>query len=130
MLALAPSLLWTACVTPFEVGFFSLLALDTLWYANRAVDGLLLLDVALHFLIAYPDPHTGRLVRSLPRIATRYALSWLLVDLLAALPSEPLLHLALANFEPSALLGLPSLDLPTRRVTRLAAHRAVRRYRR
>ena len=118
VIAVAPCLMWTVAVTPFEVGFLSL-AVDELWYANRAVDGLLLLDVALHFFVAYREPRDAKLITSLPLIASRYASSWLVVDVLSCVPLELGVRLLAAS-----LLGLPPHEpLPSHAATfcRLAA---------
>ena len=107
---LGPAMLWSASVTPFEIGFLPF-AFNSLWHANRIIDLILFLDLCLQFIIGYREHPSqgGRLITSIPRIATRYATSWLLVDLTSALPFELFVRLsaaaALSSDATTALTG-------------------------
>ena len=117
VLGLAPALVWTACVTPYAVGFLDF-RLDGVWYAERAVDAILLLDCLLAFFVGFrQSPARGtQAVLSLRRIATRYACTWLVVDALSMIPHELVLRLALASILPretsGSALALAVFDVP------------------
>ena len=47
-------LFFIATVTPFEVGFLSM-KVDPLFYINRVVDAVFIMDIVLNFFLAYRD---------------------------------------------------------------------------
>ena len=64
---LGPAMLWSASVTPFEIGFLPF-AFNSLWHANRIIDLILFLDLCLQFIIGYrehPSQGGGSSPRSL-----------------------------------------------------------------
>ena len=89
------AVLFTATVTPFEVGLLTA-RVDALWVVNRAVDAVLLADVALRLVRPFRSPRHegGRWVRDRRRIVRRYLCSWLALDLAAAMPVETIYQLS------------------------------------
>ena len=86
------ALIFTAVVTPFEVGFIDLPKerwTDPLFLANRVVDLIFISDMVMQFFLMYPttdikDPAGERWVADHGRIARRYLTSaWFLVDLVS-----------------------------------------------
>lgn len=81
-------LLWTAVVTPFEVGFLAT-NIDALFFINRLIDLCFLKDLVLNFRLAYFESTGGRtLVTDLKKIAHRYLKGWFWVDLVSIIPFE------------------------------------------
>ena len=100
-LAFTSSLLFTALITPVEVGFLSdVTALDALFFANRFVDLIFLLDMIQTFFLPFVDSRNGgTVVRNKRLIAENYLKGRFLVELLSSYPAE-LIDLA------SSLFGL------------------------
>uniref|UniRef100_A0A7N0ZSR0 Potassium channel n=1 Tax=Kalanchoe fedtschenkoi TaxID=63787 RepID=A0A7N0ZSR0_KALFE len=78
---------YTACVSPFELGFLeepprALSILDNL------VNALFAVDIFLTFFVAYLDSDTYLLVDDHKKIAWRYAKAGLILDLVSVTPSE------------------------------------------
>lgn len=96
------ALLWTAFVTPFEVGFQTPAGpgsdrpVGALFVCNRFVDAIFLIDMCLQFFIPYRESQTkgGMLVFDNRKIALQYVRSWFTLDLLTAVPFDVLLTLA------------------------------------
>ena len=83
------AIVYTAIVTPFEISLVeSMDATNPTLIFNWITTALFLIDIVLNFCAPYhlPANRGGRLVRSHRLIAKRYLKSWLLFDLLAALP--------------------------------------------
>ncbi|MQL96094.1 hypothetical protein Taro_028770 [Colocasia esculenta] len=81
-------LLWavySSFFTPLEFGFFRGLP-EKLMLLDVAGQIAFLLDIVVHFLLAYRDAQTYRMVYEPTRIAKRYAKSGLVMDLLGCLP--------------------------------------------
>lgn len=85
---LSLGLLFTALVTPYEVALLEP-ALDGLFYANRAVDLIFLVDILLNLVLVVDEPSSelsrlGRTwITSPSRIALRYLRFWFVVDAVA-----------------------------------------------
>jgi hypothetical protein len=77
------ALIFTAIVTPYEVGFIRSSNVDTLFVLNRLVDFLFLIDLVLQFVIMVP-PHAGssntRWVDDPNSIGARYLRGWFPLD--------------------------------------------------
>ena len=83
-------LLFTALVTPVEVGFLDVeCCLDPLFWINRVVDGIFVVDIGVNFFLAFYDEDKGSmLVKSNYLIARHYLRGWFLVDFLSVIPYE------------------------------------------
>ena len=89
------ALLFTAIVTPFEVGVLHALPLeesltDPLFWLNRVVDIIFLMDIVLQSFIAFQEPveNGGRWVYNNWRILGHYARGWMLLDVVTAVPVD------------------------------------------
>ena len=51
------ALIYTSVVTPFEVGFLETKLWTTLFYVNRTVDVIFIIDIVLQFFIMYEEHH-------------------------------------------------------------------------
>ncbi|KAJ6764948.1 POTASSIUM CHANNEL SKOR-LIKE [Salix koriyanagi] len=83
-------LLWavySSFFTPLEFGFFRGLP-ENLFLLDIAGQIAFLIDIAVHFFVAYRDPHSYRLVCSHKLIAIRYLKSRFLIDFLGCLPLD------------------------------------------
>uniref|UniRef100_A0A7N0V7E4 Potassium channel n=2 Tax=Kalanchoe fedtschenkoi TaxID=63787 RepID=A0A7N0V7E4_KALFE len=81
-------LLWavySSFFTPLEFGFFRGLP-KRFFLLDIAGQFTFLLDIAIHFFLAYRDPHSYRMVYSHKLIAIRYLKSRFFVDLLGCFP--------------------------------------------
>jgi len=92
----AAALLFTAAVTPFEVGFLPAptTALEPLFIINRLVDLVFVLDVFFQFFIMVPiEAKVGQAIgkqeweMSPRRLAERYCKGWFGLDVISILPS-------------------------------------------
>lgn len=91
------ALIFTAIVTPFEVGFLPAPTdADTLFIINRVIDLTFILDMGLQFVLMYrnaggedADDEGGETAweMSLRRIVMRYIRGWFVIDVLSILPS-------------------------------------------
>ena len=93
--AMAIALLFTASVTPFEVGVLSTVPLsqmgrDPLSWVNRVVDTLFIVDTVMQCFIAYQEPleRGGGWVTDNWKIMRRYATSWMPLDVVTAVPVD------------------------------------------
>ena len=88
------ALLFTALVTPVEVGFLPLskTAMDPLFCVNRLVDLVFIIDMGVSFFTMFRvEKQQGLMMLAeweyrLPMIALRYLKGWFAVDLLSILP--------------------------------------------
>ncbi|KAL5815414.1 hypothetical protein ACOSQ4_026055 [Xanthoceras sorbifolium] len=76
---------YSSFFTPLEFGFFRGLPKD-LFLLDIANQFAFLIDIVVHFFLAYHDPHSYRLVYNPNLIALRYFKSRFLVDFLGCLP--------------------------------------------
>lgn len=83
------ALLFTALVTIYEVAFLEG-GLNTLFWINRCVDCIFLVDLVLQFFMMYYDEEDDIWVMDQNRIALTYLKSWFLVDLFSILPFDAL----------------------------------------
>jgi len=100
-IAIALCLVYTALITPFEVGFLETHA-DVLFCINRVIDSFFFLDMVLQFVLI-ADPRSSGLTAASgflssetehdynsPRaVAMRYLQGWFLLDLVSLLASIP-----------------------------------------
>lgn len=99
-------LLFTATVTPFEIAFLSpdadgtlsdeekkalsktIPIEDPLYWINRVVDLLFMIDMGVNFFLAFFDEDEGQWVFVNKRIVLRYLKGWWIIDLVSILPYE------------------------------------------
>jgi hypothetical protein len=81
-------LIFTACVTPFEVCFMESNGFDGLFIINRLVDCGFILDMALQFFTAYRD-EDGNIVDDHALIVARYMKTWFWFDAVTAVLPIP-----------------------------------------
>ncbi|KAK4265137.1 hypothetical protein QN277_026226 [Acacia crassicarpa] len=80
--------LYTAWVSPFEVGFLKEPVTQPLSIVDNVVNGFFAIDIILTFFVAFLDKASYLLVDSYRRIALKYTSSWLFFDLISTIPSE------------------------------------------
>lgn len=101
-LATASAMLWTAFVTPFQIGFLEPLEspASALSILNRLVDVVFIIDMILTFFIPYREsPHRGGMwTFDNKKIAVRYLSSWFVLDLTTSIPLD-LIMVATASTE-------------------------------
>jgi len=87
------SLLFTATVTPFEIGFLEP-SLNALFFVNRCIDSIFFVDICLNFFVSYRNSaeQGGQWVSDKRKIVLRYLHGWFLIDLLTSLPIDVLLY--------------------------------------
>ncbi|KAH8054803.1 voltage-gated potassium channel [Aureococcus anophagefferens] len=86
-------LLYTSIVTPVEVGFggAEVRPGTGLFWSNRVIDAVFVMDIFVQFDLAYLDEHRGNmLIRSRKQIAKRYVQSWFIIDVLSSVPIDVL----------------------------------------
>ncbi|KAK8551040.1 hypothetical protein V6N13_119533 [Hibiscus sabdariffa] len=77
--------LYSSFFTPLEFGFFRGLP-ENLFILDIAGQIAFLVDIVLHFFLAYRDPQTYRMVYKSTSIAIRYLKSNFIIDLLGCMP--------------------------------------------
>ncbi len=82
-------LIFTAIVTPFEVGFLTP-KFDGLYVVNRFVDSGFVADMFVNFFLGYFDEEQATMVWSHKKIARKYLLGWFPIDLVSILPFDTL----------------------------------------
>ena len=84
-------IIFTAVVTPFEVGFIRLSPYSSpLFIFNRIVDCLFAIDVCLNLNLMFFDELEGRWVANRRRIAERYLLGMASIDIVSTIPFDTL----------------------------------------
>ena len=111
-------LLFTAFVTPFEVGIGLTTKIDALFIVNQVVNLVFILDIIFQFFLPVPDVRhdapSGELVRDHGFIAKKYIKGWFLLDVVsvrtisrtAAAAQQPPAH-SPPSFLPPHLQVLP-----------------------
>mmetsp|Transcript_6134 Transcript_6134/g.18516 ORF Transcript_6134/g.18516 Transcript_6134/m.18516 type:complete len:721 (+) Transcript_6134:93-2255(+) len=97
---IAVSVLYTAVVTPAEVGFMGS-GSDWLFIANQAVNAIFIVDMVLQFFTAYQLPNQDW-VRDHRKIVIHYISTTFAVDLIASFPYDLLVEI-LGKSSPTAL---------------------------
>ena len=83
------TLCFTAVVTPAEVAFVNTPSVNVLFFVNRFVDAIFIVDLFLNFFVAYLDDERGNiLIKNRMLISQKYLKSWFVVDLLSAIPFD------------------------------------------
>ncbi|XP_042487714.1 potassium channel SKOR-like [Macadamia integrifolia] len=77
--------IYSSFFTPFEFGFFRGLP-NNLFILDIAGQAAFLVDIIVHFFVAFRDEQTYRMVYNRNRIALRYLKSGFLVDFIGCLP--------------------------------------------
>lgn len=81
-------LLWTATVTPFEVGFLST-TVNGLFWCNRVIDVCFFKDLVMNFNLGYFERTGARtLITDRYQIAMNYLSGWFTIDLISIIPFE------------------------------------------
>ena len=86
-LGLIVCLVVTMILTPFEIAFLNVTFNHPLWWLNRLIDALFLLDMGVQFNLAYVD-ECGVLVKDYHAIASRYLRGAFAIDLISIFPFE------------------------------------------
>lgn len=84
-------LVFTAFVTPFEVGVGIKTEIGALFIVNQVVNSIFIIDIALQFFIPVPDPkpeNFGELLKDHRVIARHYFTGWFLLDVISVLPFD------------------------------------------
>ena len=81
-------LLFTAVVTPVEVAFLETATWSVMFWINRSVDALFVIDIFLNFFVAIIDPEDGQLVFHHPTIIRTYLKGWFLIDVISVVPFD------------------------------------------
>ena len=87
------ALVYTALLTPFEVGFLQASTTIDAWFViNRLIDLVFIVDMALQFFVVYETTHSGgsgdsAWVTERKRIARHYLFGWFPLDVISILPS-------------------------------------------
>ena len=87
------ALVFTAIVTPYEVALLSPTPKTLLFWINRLIDLIFMVDIVVNFHLAYftVDKELGyHLVKKLPTIRRRYLRGWFWIDLSSILPFDVL----------------------------------------
>lgn len=87
---IALTLVYTATVTPFDVAVVNQTGMTGgLFWCNRVVDLLFLLDLLINLRLAYYDQNSNQIiVVDTHQIQSRYLKSWFAIDLISVLPLE------------------------------------------
>ncbi len=79
--------MFTAVVTPYEVGFIEdAHCIEGLFLINRVVDFCFVMDMLLIFHLQYLDEASGLWITNRRQIACRYLLGWFWVDVVSVVP--------------------------------------------
>ena len=86
------ALVYTALLTPFEVGFLQASTTIDAWFIiNRVLDLIFVADMGLQFFVVYQSTHIhsgdSAWVTERKRIARHYLFGWFPLDILSILPS-------------------------------------------
>ena len=86
------ALLFTAVITPYEVGFLPPpeSSTEVLFILNRMIDIVFLIDIGIHFILMYPATDSDQSViwvQSPKRIMLHYLKTWFLIDTISSLVS-------------------------------------------
>ena len=81
-------LLFTAVVTPVEVAFLETSLWSVLFWINRSVDSLFVIDIFLNFFVAIIDPEDGQLIFHHPTIIKTYLKGWFPIDVVSIMPFD------------------------------------------
>ena len=103
-------LLFTAVVTPVEVAFLETSMWSIMFWINRSVDALFVIDIFLNFFVAVVDPEDGQLVFHHPTIIKTYLKGWFTIDVISVMPFD-MLSLIFNNGEVGKLKILRVLRL-------------------
>ena len=106
-LVTAIALIYTATITPFEIGIGLPTQIDALFFCNQVINIVFLVDLVLQFFLPVPDQR-GELIRDRRVLAMRYLKSWFALDVVSILPFD-FVVLAAGNDESTA--GLRSFRL-------------------
>jgi len=105
---IAALLLITAFMVPFEASFLRP-HFDTLFVVNGLIDVAFVSDMALQFVVSYPDPlRPTYTVKNPRRIVRHYLTKWFWIDLISVLPVDVLEILLRGHVSPggTVLRGL------------------------
>jgi len=81
-------LAFTAVVTPFEVAFLSPNWKSALFWVNRLVDILFIIDLVMNFNLIYLDEASNTFITNRWKISGRYVRGFFLIDLLSVMPFD------------------------------------------
>ena len=81
-------LLFTAVVTPVEVAFLETSLWSIMFWINRSVDALFVIDIILNLIDAINDPEDGQLIFHHPTIVKTYLKGWFTIDIISVMPFD------------------------------------------
>ncbi|KAL9686121.1 hypothetical protein QQ045_023576 [Rhodiola kirilowii] len=96
---------YTACVSPFELGFIDSPPV-ALSISDNVVNGLFAIDIILTFFVAYLDSDSYLFVDDHKRIAWRYTRAGLVLDVISVIPSELALKISPPPFRIYGLFNM------------------------
>lgn len=117
------AILYTATVTPFEVGFLP----DGIWALfgiNRAVDLVFAIDIGINFFMAYrerPD-RGGQWIFDNHKIIRRYLRGWFAIDVITTMPIDAILVV----LEASGAITIDGGDTQFTRLVRMLRRTSTR----
>jgi potassium voltage-gated channel Eag-related subfamily H protein 7 len=88
----ACALLFTAAITPFEIGFLDT-AINAMFVLNRVVDVVFFVDIYINLKLAYFDANTGW-VYDPSKCMRRYLRSWFAIDVISLIPWDVITYIA------------------------------------
>ena len=95
-------LVFTAVVTPFEVGFSETRLYHPMFVINRIVDLVFVADIVVNFRLAFYDVHDRVWVYHPSRIRARYLRGWFGIDFVSVLPFDVIVHARVLGFRTRA----------------------------
>ncbi|GER45142.1 potassium channel [Striga asiatica] len=96
---------YTAWVSPFEFGF-NMRHSKALAITDNVLNAFFAIDIVLTFFVAYLDKETYLIIDDHKMIASRYAKTWLIFDVIATIPSELARKVLPSNVESYGYLSL------------------------
>ncbi|CAA0838345.1 Potassium channel AKT1 [Striga hermonthica] len=96
---------YTAWVSPFEFGF-NMRHSKALAVTDNVLNAFFAIDIVLTFFVAYLDKETYLIIDDHKMIASRYAKTWLIFDVIATIPSELARKVLPSNVESYGYLSL------------------------
>lgn len=94
---LGVAIMYTACVTPFDIAFFQRIEIGALFGCNQVVNMIYIVDIVIQFFVHYKELHTGRWIRDHHLIVLNYIKGAFFFDVVSSFPYG--LVIAFVQFE-------------------------------
>jgi hypothetical protein len=85
--AMCLCLVFTATVTPFEVGFLET-KLDPLFFFNRIIDCFFAVDIYINFNLSYKDEEQAKWITDVSQVRRHYLFGWAFMDIISTIPYD------------------------------------------